>query len=71
MPQLPVCKKASALLNNILKNKLKEIVCLTKQIAKQFRELYFGGNWTSSNLRDNLAGQIVLIKKILLQTNKN
>ena len=24
------------------------------QIAKHLREVYFGGNWTSSNLRDNL-----------------
>lgn len=29
---------------------------LTKQIAKQFRDVYFGGNWTASNLKDNLAG---------------
>ncbi|WP_462221201.1 DinB family protein [Ferruginibacter sp.] len=29
---------------------------LTAQIAKHFREIYFGGNWTSSNLKDNLAG---------------
>jgi hypothetical protein len=28
---------------------------LTGQIAKHFREVYFGGNWTSSNLKDNLA----------------
>jgi uncharacterized damage-inducible protein DinB len=28
---------------------------LTKQIAKQFRDVYFGGNWTASNLKDNLA----------------
>ena len=28
---------------------------LTGQIAKQFREVHFGGNWTSSNLKDNLA----------------
>ena len=28
---------------------------LTAQIAKHFREFYFGGNWTSSNLKDNLA----------------
>ena len=28
---------------------------LTEQIAKQFREVCFGGNWTSSNLKDNLA----------------
>jgi hypothetical protein len=29
---------------------------LTKQIAKHFRDIHFGGNWTSSNLKDNLAG---------------
>lgn len=29
---------------------------LTAQIAKHFREVHFGGNWTVSNLRDNLAG---------------
>jgi hypothetical protein len=28
---------------------------LSKQIAKHLREVYFGGNWTSSNLKDNLA----------------
>ncbi|AOM80246.1 DUF1572 domain-containing protein [Pedobacter steynii] len=28
---------------------------LTAQIAKHFREVHFGGNWTCSNLRDNLA----------------
>jgi hypothetical protein len=28
---------------------------LTLQIAKHFREIHFGGNWTSSNLKDNLA----------------
>ena len=28
----------------------------TQQIAKHFREVYFGGNWTYSNLRDNLKG---------------
>lgn len=28
---------------------------LSKQIAKQFRDIYFGGNWTCSNLKDNLA----------------
>lgn len=27
---------------------------LTKQIAKHFRDVHFGGNWTCSNLRDNL-----------------
>lgn len=29
---------------------------LTKQIAKHFREVYFGGNWTAVNLKDTLAG---------------
>ena len=28
---------------------------LTAQIAKHLREVYFGENWTSSNLKDNLA----------------
>lgn len=28
---------------------------LTGQLAKHFREVYFGGNWTSVNLKDNLA----------------
>jgi hypothetical protein len=28
---------------------------LSEQIAKHFREINFGGNWTTSNLRDNLA----------------
>lgn len=28
---------------------------LTAQIAKHFREVHFGVNWTWSNLRDNLA----------------
>lgn len=27
---------------------------LAEQIAKHFREIHFGGNWTSSNLKDNL-----------------
>jgi uncharacterized damage-inducible protein DinB len=26
------------------------------QIAKHFREIHFGGNWTWSNLKDNLSG---------------
>jgi len=30
-------------------------VNLTRQLAKHFREVYFGGNWTSVNLKDNLA----------------
>lgn len=29
---------------------------LTSQIAKHFREVHYGGNWTGSNLKDNLAG---------------
>ncbi len=28
---------------------------LTEQIAKQFREIHFGGNWTSVNLKESLA----------------
>ena len=28
---------------------------LTKQIAKHFREIHFGGNWASSNLKDQLS----------------
>jgi len=28
---------------------------LTAQIAKHFREVHFGGNWTASNLKDLLA----------------
>jgi hypothetical protein len=28
---------------------------LTNQIAKHFRDVYFGGNWTSVNLKDILA----------------
>jgi len=27
---------------------------VTSQIAKHFREVHFGGNWTCSNLKDNL-----------------
>ncbi len=27
----------------------------SEQLAKHFREVYFGGNWTSSSLEDNLA----------------
>jgi len=29
---------------------------LTEQIAKHFREVHFGGNWTSVNLKETLAG---------------
>lgn len=28
---------------------------LTQQIARHLREVHFGGNWTASNLKDNLA----------------
>ena len=28
---------------------------LTKQIAKHFRDVHFGGNWTCSNLKDHLS----------------
>ena len=28
----------------------------TKQIAKHFRDVHFGGNWTSSNLKETLEG---------------
>jgi len=28
----------------------------TQQIAKNFREVYFGGNWTAANLKDQLDG---------------
>jgi len=29
---------------------------LTEQIAKHFREIHFGGNWTSVNLKESLEG---------------
>jgi hypothetical protein len=29
---------------------------ITSQIAKHFREVHFGGNWTAVNLKDSLAG---------------
>lgn len=29
---------------------------ISKQIAKHFREVYFGGNWAGSNFKDVLAG---------------
>lgn len=29
---------------------------LSHHIAKHFREIHVGGNWTASNLKDNLAG---------------
>ncbi|MCW3465900.1 DUF1572 domain-containing protein [Chitinophaga nivalis] len=28
----------------------------TKQVAKHFRDVHFGGNWTAVNLQDTLAG---------------
>lgn len=28
---------------------------LTTQLAKHLRDVHFGGNWTTSNLKDNLA----------------
>lgn len=28
---------------------------LSKQLAKHFRDIHFGGNWTSSNMKDNLV----------------
>ncbi|MDF7811919.1 hypothetical protein [Hymenobacter sp. YC55] len=30
-------------------------MALPEQIAKQFREVYFGGNWTAVNLKESLA----------------
>lgn len=29
---------------------------ITQQIAKHFREVHFGGNWTAVNLKDSLVG---------------
>ena len=29
---------------------------ITEQLAKHFREVYFGGNWTEVNLKESLAG---------------
>lgn len=29
---------------------------MAKQIAKHFREVHFGGNWTDVNLKDSLEG---------------
>jgi hypothetical protein len=29
---------------------------ITAQIAKQFKELHYGGNWTGVNIKDTLAG---------------
>jgi hypothetical protein len=37
--------------------KIKELIkmLVAKQIAKHFREVHWGGNWTCSNLKDHLA----------------
>jgi len=32
------------------------MITLTQQIAKQFRDVHFGGNWTDVNLKDSLTG---------------
>ena len=29
---------------------------LPEQLAKHFREVFFGGNWTTSNLREHVTG---------------
>ncbi len=29
---------------------------LSPQVAKHFKEVHFGGNWTTSNIKDNLSG---------------
>jgi len=34
---------------------INHVMSLNKQLAKHFRDVHFGGNWTCSNLRDNLA----------------
>lgn len=31
-------------------------MALSKQIAKNFRDVFFGGNWTAVNLKDTLQG---------------
>ena len=36
-------------------NKKTKNMNLTQQMAKQFRDVYFGGNWTAVNLKENLA----------------
>ena len=28
----------------------------TQQLAKHLRDIHFGGNWTSSNFKDQLSG---------------
>ena len=32
---------------------------LTQHSAKHLRDVHFGGNWTSVNLKDTLAGVII------------
>lgn len=34
---------------------MKNIMTLVEQIAKNFRDVHFGGNWTASNLKDQVA----------------
>jgi hypothetical protein len=29
---------------------------LSTQVAKHFKDVHFGGNWTTSNIKDNLSG---------------
>jgi hypothetical protein len=36
------------------KHSIVELMSLSYQIAKHFREVYFGGNWTTSNLKEIL-----------------
>jgi hypothetical protein len=31
-------------------------MAIIKQLAKHFRDVYFGGNWTTVNVKDTLAG---------------
>jgi hypothetical protein len=44
---------------------------LTEQIARQFRDVHYGGNWTASNLKDNLADitwQQAIVKRYSFNT---
>jgi len=43
---------------------------LMKQIAKNFREIHFGGNWTAINLKDQLS-DITYEESILETTGLN
>lgn len=40
---------------------------ITEQLAKHFRDIHFGGNWTCSNLRDQIKD--IPFEKINLQVN--